>query len=205
MACINHPSKSDIAEAYGYMQLTLLRIMSPYLSSDNVREPQAMGKFAEFVSIMNRENTVDLNLISSNFPVYDQTSFSSIYSIKTHGISEEKASPQNLNDYVNEFREMIGHGSMGKFEKAAEKLFEGKDLVPVPEDIRKANTINDVCDYLANKSAMQVPSYHVNQVREAVANSLIRNPDSFGLPREAICEQVVQEICSRITGIGGAL
>jgi len=201
MACSNYFSKHDYQAAAAYLSMTLFQSMSPYLISDNIGKAQAFGKFHEWVSLVHHPGATDLNEIKSNFSVYDQINFEYIASTKTHEVEQEHLSSRGRSHYTDEFRSMMGLNEPEKFSKSAEELFNKRDMCAVPSQIQQAETVEQVKFYLASQSVMQVPSYHVSQVQDALANSIQRHPNLYGLSPDDICQEVINAFTSRVVPI----
>jgi hypothetical protein len=201
MGCGNHPTSAEITEVVAAVLSNVVSIMGLYVASEKVSEPAAVGKFAEFVAIVKNPGTADLNLHHCNFPLYDSTSAVSVRSVKTHSEGTRSAIAAR---YTEDFRQVIGVREPEKFDKAAQSLFSGRNVLSVPRDIQRARSVEEVKSYLAKSAQLQVTKEHVQPVREALRGSVNRSPELYGLSRsEANTPTVVEALVQRVVPIEG--
>jgi len=199
MACSNHPSSSEMDELMRLAGWSHWNLMTRYLTSARVGVPQATGKFAEYIALMNQP-AFDLNFHSHNFPIFDSISTTRICSIKTHSVGIQETEV-NVNAYAADFREMIGAREPTKFETAAQSLFAARHILPVPPMVREATSVDTVRTFLAQQAQMQVPAEHVGLVQNALRHSITRDPGLYNLPPAQLSPGMIAAIVARVVPI----
>lgn len=193
MACSNHPTSEEITEAVAVVQVFIWNIMQSYIVGGKQTDASATGTFAEFVAMVHKPGSIDLNNYKSSFPVIDNISTQAASSVKMRS---------DITKYPREFRKAIGTLEPEKFDKAAQVLFSGRNVLPVPQEILRAHSVQEVKSYLTHNVQMQVPREHVEPVKDALRSSIAQRPHLYNLSiSEARQPAVVEAIVARIVPI----
>lgn len=201
MACSNHPNSSEMAtisEAVRLAKSTFMFTMLKYVTSEKVPLAPSIGKFSEFVALVHDPGATDLNFHLKNFPCYDSTSTTAVRSVKTHSQGTESDIRAR---YTADFREAIGMRNPGKFDTAAQSLYAGRNVLPVPQEIQQARSVQEVKHYLARNVQLQVPREHVEPVKEALRTSIYREPQLYNLSPSEATPEIVEAIVQRVVPI----
>jgi hypothetical protein len=141
-----------------------------------------------------------------SFPTYDISSSSEITSVKSHLSGGDKITEQDIQAYLREFNEMLGHRvsndkGIAPIQQDAKRIIYLRDLgVPVPTEINNASQ-QEVVDYLRHKSIMRIPDDHVEAVKQRLYEIVQKDPEKYFLPSNPTNEQI-ESVTERIQQSG---
>lgn len=170
---------------------------APFQRELNTKDAQRIGSIiAEPLALRNDRTAVDLNdTITGHFPTYDNSTPTAVRSVKTHHVGDIVTS------YRDDFRWAMGVINVEKFNLAAELLFGLQDTIPVPAEIQRATSVQEVKDYLSRSAQLQIPLEHVEMVRSALRQDIQDKPHLFGLVPSQVTPDLVERMVQRVVPI----